>query len=158
MIYTWIMLRHRLLFRVERVCQIARQNGGDLMLPSRGCPSRAVEPTSRIGGREAKSRSNNNICTEATLAWINLVSLSLASIPTSPSHLARPAHARKIAVKRSGEGGSGAFRLEGRAFNKLFANTPGVFSSLFHATDVDLVFARVSAKIRTFVDELRTRR
>ncbi|CAM9470017.1 unnamed protein product, partial [Ectocarpus fasciculatus] len=53
---------------------------------------------------------------------------------------------RKIAVKRSGEEGSGSFRLEGRAFNKLFASTPGVFSSSFLATDVDLVFARVKDK------------
>lgn len=54
-------------------------------------------------------------------------------------------HPRKIAVKRSSGGeGSGSFRLEGRAFNKLFASTPGVLSSSFHATDVDLVFARVS--------------
>ncbi|CAM9276018.1 unnamed protein product [Ectocarpus sp. 12 AP-2014] len=53
---------------------------------------------------------------------------------------------RKIAVKRSGEEGSGSFRLEGRAFNKLFASTPGVCNSSFLATDVDLVFARVKDK------------
>eukprot|EP00752_Nemacystus_decipiens_P002143 g2042.t1 len=54
---------------------------------------------------------------------------------------------RKIAVKRSsGREGSESFRLEGRAFNKLFASTPGAFSASFRATDVDLVFARVKDK------------
>ncbi|CAN0081825.1 unnamed protein product [Scytosiphon promiscuus] len=53
---------------------------------------------------------------------------------------------RKLAAKRSGEEGSGSFRLEGRAFAKLFASTPGVFTSSFHATDIDLIFARVKDK------------
>lgn len=46
--------------------------------------------------------------------------------------------------RSSGREGSETFRLEGRAFNRLFASTPGVFSASFRATDVDLVFARVS--------------
>lgn len=48
-----------------------------------------------------------------------------------------------------------SFRLEGRAFNKLFASTPGVFSSSFRATDVDLVFARVSRRC-SCIDEITT--
>lgn len=55
-------------------------------------------------------------------------------------------YTRKIAVKRSGDERSKSFRLEGRMLTKLFANTPGVFSSSFDATDVDLIFARVSEK------------
>lgn len=67
-----------------------------------------------------------------------------APVPSLLAHTRTHSHTRKIAVKRSSGGeGSGSFRLEGRAFNKLFASTPGVFSSSFRATDVDLVFARV---------------
>ncbi|CAM9227337.1 unnamed protein product, partial [Laminaria digitata] len=53
---------------------------------------------------------------------------------------------RKLAVKRSGETGSRSFRLEGRAFTKLLAGVPGLCTSSFRATDIDLIFARVKDK------------
>lgn len=50
---------------------------------------------------------------------------------------------RKLAAKRSGNDGAVSYRLEGRAFVKLFSATPRLLSSSFRATDIDLVFARV---------------
>lgn len=51
--------------------------------------------------------------------------------------------ARNLAAKRGVEDGTASSRLEGRAFAKIFSETPGLLNSSFRAADVDLIFAKV---------------
>ncbi|CAB1111112.1 unnamed protein product [Ectocarpus sp. CCAP 1310/34] len=101
-------------------------------------PAIAIQATAR---RYLARRRRNKLVEAKQIEW-EMTTMAKEMI----RFCAERARLRKIAVKRSGEEGSGSFRLEGRAFNKLFASTPGMFSSSFLATDVDLVFARVKDK------------